>query len=565
MADKNFKVKTGLSLPSPLPVDQGGTGQTSASNTLNALLPLQTSNSNKVLQTDGTNTTWTTLPTGYTKGATGSRPGSPAAGDLYFNTDNNYFESYTTNGWFPIAAAPGVPTSVVATDTPSGRAHNNGRASVAFSLSTSGGAPTSLVVTPTPATSPTTFTGSSSPIIVTGLSSSTSYTYTVSATSPYGTSAASSASSGVTATSIPQAPTIGTATASTYNTTSVSFTPGATGGASATYTVTSSSGVTNTGASSPIVITENTSGAKTYTVTATNANGTSLSSSASNSITIQFIPSSPTIGTATAISATSATVAYTANAGGAPTVTYTATSSPGGFTGTGSSPITVSGLTNGTSYTFTVTATNANGTSTASSASNSIVAADPLPNTATFALISHQELSSNQSSVTFSALNTKYTDLYLIVNAKTDYASAKDQLLIQMNSDTTAANYSSGYNMYDGTNASGTWYGTRTITTPGIKFAGLTGANATGTLGGALEIDFINFSSSSAYKTVVGEGGMSDLNATSPNVTVGSFAGSWRNNSPCTSVTLKPANGTNLATGSTFTLYGVTRYGGYGS
>ena len=58
MADKNFKVKTGLALPSPLPVDQGGTGQTSTTNSLNALLPLQTSLVNYFLQTDGTNALW---------------------------------------------------------------------------------------------------------------------------------------------------------------------------------------------------------------------------------------------------------------------------------------------------------------------------------------------------------------------------------------------------------------------------------------------------------------------------------------------------------------------------
>jgi len=41
-----------------LPVANGGTGQTTANNALNALLPSQTSQSGKVLSTDGTNTSW---------------------------------------------------------------------------------------------------------------------------------------------------------------------------------------------------------------------------------------------------------------------------------------------------------------------------------------------------------------------------------------------------------------------------------------------------------------------------------------------------------------------------
>jgi len=91
------------------------------------------------------------------------------------------------------------------------------------------------------------------------------------------------------------------------------------------------------------------------------------------------VPGAPTIGTATAASATTATVAFTApaNAGYPATITgYTATSSPGGLTGTGTSPITVSGLTTGTAYTFTVTATNASGTGPPSASSNSIT---PIP------------------------------------------------------------------------------------------------------------------------------------------------------------------------------------------
>ncbi len=206
---------------------------------------------------------------------------------------------------------PNAPTIGTATDVGTGRAFNNGAATVTFTAPTwTGGLPiTGYTVTSSPGGY--TGTGSSSPITVAGLQSNTNYTFTVRATNAIGQSAASAASNSILATTVPQAPTIGTATdLGTGTSVSVAFTGNATGGkAVSTYTATSSpSSITGSSASSPITVSGLTAGtAYTFTVTATNANGTSTASAASNSVTPAVPTSFESIATVTPSGATTVT------------------------------------------------------------------------------------------------------------------------------------------------------------------------------------------------------------------------------------------------------------------
>ena len=174
---------------------------------------------------------------------------------------------------------------------------------------------------------------------------------------------------------VPPAPTIGIATAGNASATVTFTAPAGNGGSAiASYTATSSPGnfvgncVAPCASISVIGLTNGT--AYTFTVKAVNAIGTGDASAASNSITPVTVPGAPTIGIATGGN-TSATVTFTAPAsdGGSVITGYTATC--GLLSNTGAtSPITVSGLTNGTAVTCTAVALNATGTSAPSEASN---------------------------------------------------------------------------------------------------------------------------------------------------------------------------------------------------
>lgn len=306
-------------------------------------------------------------PPGMTLGASGTLSGTPTtAGDFSFTAVATDAQSFTGSKSYSVhvaAIAPGAPTGASATA-------GSEQASVSFSAPTNtGGAPiTSYTVTSSPGG--LTGSGSASPIVVTGLTDGTPYTFTVVAFNSAGPGPASTASNSVT----PQ----GGQTITFNNPGTQNF------GTSPTLAATASSSLSVTFTSTTTgVCTITTGGVLTFvtsgscSITANQGgNGTYL---AAPPVTQTFAvaaiaPGAPIVGTATPGN-TQATVSFTAPAsdGGASITGYTVTSSPGGFTGSGpASPITVTGLTNGTAYTFTVTATNSAATGGASAASNSV-------------------------------------------------------------------------------------------------------------------------------------------------------------------------------------------------
>lgn len=309
MGNKDFKVKNGLDLSTPLPVSMGGTGQTSSENTLNALLPLQTGNSGKALTSDGTNTSWVAYApinnatmTGQfviPSGNTASRPASPQTGSLRLNTESGTLEFYTGTQWGSIATFPQPPVINSVTDVGTSRSFNNGSTTISFTAGANGGSTiTSYTFTSSPGGY--TVTGSSSPLTITGLQSNVSYTYSGTATNSIGVSVSGTASSSLTATTVPGTPTVGTVTRTNNTTVSIPITaPVNTGGkAISGYTITSSPSIALTYStsqtSSPISVSGSFAGntSYTFTVAAVNANGTGSASSASNGVVVYDPPTS---------------------------------------------------------------------------------------------------------------------------------------------------------------------------------------------------------------------------------------------------------------------------------
>ena len=197
---------------------------------------------------------------------------------------------------FQGAGAPAQVTGLTATDFGTARAYNNGRIDLAWTAPANNGASITGYFIERSTNSGSTWstlvanTGTTAVSYSdTSLLSATRYDYRVSAINAVGTGLASTAAN-ATATTVPQAPTIGTATRTNNTTVSITFTAGATGGSTITSYVSTSSpsvSLSVSGSSSPITATGTFSAdtSYTFTIAAVNSNGTSTYSGSSNSVT----------------------------------------------------------------------------------------------------------------------------------------------------------------------------------------------------------------------------------------------------------------------------------------
>lgn len=283
------------------------------------------------------------------------------------------------------AGKPGVPTGVTATI-------GNGAATVSLTPPSITGGPaiTSYTMTASPGGASCTINAPQTSCAVSPLSNGTEYTFTATAYNGVAQSDSSTASAAVIPATIPDAPTITSASSSSSGTTTVNVSaPTNTGGSAITgYTIVSDPGgftcAAAANATSCAVTGLSDGVAYTFSAIASNAIGNSTSSSPSSSVTSAGLPNAPSTISGTVGSGLISVSVSGANARGSAITGYTVQA----YDSTGTAipgrncsitpPATscnVSGLTNGSSYTFTATTTNGVGDSSESAPSASFTPA----------------------------------------------------------------------------------------------------------------------------------------------------------------------------------------------
>jgi hypothetical protein len=252
-------------------------------------------------------------------------------------------------------------------------------------------------------------------------------------------------------------------------------------------------------------------------------------------------PSTPTIASATDLGGGTAQVTISSPAA----IPYTVTSSPGGITATGMSPINISGLSPQTSYTFTAQAVAPWGTSAASSDSSSVSMYNGMTALATVTVGS-----GGAANVTFSSIPSGYSHLQLRAFARADNSGTDSRPSLQINGD-TGANYSNHHIYFEGTSPASQGFTSNNVID---RLGYMPAAGSLSSTFAVFIMDFLDYSNTSKYKTI------RSLNGHDEN-TVGRYSsyasGVWMSTSAISTLTFTVAGGGNFVQYTNFALYGV--------
>lgn len=167
----------------------------------------------------------------------------------------------------------------------------------------------------------------------------------------------------------------------------------------------------------------------------------------------------------------------------------------------------------------------------------------------TYVALAKTVLTGTQATVTFSSIASTYTDLILVISARTDYASTRDNIFVTVNG--SATGYSETYLYgYNPTAASA-------ALSSQTKWSKIycNAATSTSNTFSNDELYFSNYSGST-YKTMSGSDAV-EGNITTSGTIIAATADLWQNTSAISSITLTPETGPNFVSGSSFYLYGI--------
>jgi hypothetical protein len=161
---------------------------------------------------------------------------------------------------------------------------------------------------------------------------------------------------------------------------------------------------------------------------------------------------------------------------------------------------------------------------------------------------------SGAASIEFAAIPQDAVDLVLVLSARSNRASAFDQVYFQFNSDTAQANYSQKNLVGRGASviSNGSSNFVPYIYSQGTADGVIPAATSTASTFGSLSLSVPNYSSSVAKSISFDAVGENNATASGQQLT----AGSWNNTSPITSIVLT-MNSTNFVYYSTASLYKI--------